>query len=363
LPHFPIGMYNCGHYEEMAQAGFSVTHEYSIAKGQAQGPIDPTDGELKRLLDKSWTNGLRMMVELPRQAINQGKWEPVRHRIETFKNHPGPLCWGSEERVARSEAPLTNLAKLYALVKELDPDHPLVLGDTRDVIEKTQQDRKNFFPDADMDAGIWWWYPIPLGHPDGNGLKDESRPVDRLEPPTWLTSTFSKKPLWIAMQAYQKDSPGAPFPTPAQYRCMAYLSLIHGAKGLFFYIGYGQLDYLGKPAGLLNKPDEGHWEYVKHLARELREFSTLFMKSRAVAEPEMDPKNAPVDFSLRETGGKILLIAANKSDRSRKVRLSSSFFRGRKARLLYEQGDVTLEQETLVDEFSPFGVHVYILGT
>ena len=50
---------------------------------------------------------------------------------------------------------------------------------------------------------------------------------------------------------------------------LAYLSLIDGVKGLFFYTGFGQRDYLGRPAGLLNKPEEGHWEYVKQLVGEL----------------------------------------------------------------------------------------------
>src|SRR6185437_6652549 len=112
-------------------------------------------------------------------------------------------CWGSEERVARGIAPLKNIAALYKLVHELDPDHPLVLGDTRDVIQKLQVDRRNFFPDPDMDIGIWWWYPIPLRDPDGNGLKKTGNP-NLLEPPSWLTTTFSKKPLWIAVQSYQQ---------------------------------------------------------------------------------------------------------------------------------------------------------------
>jgi len=167
----PIGLYSAGHYEEMARAGFNVTHSYSITTGEPDDPINPTDRRLKELLDQSWTQGMRMMVELPRKAIEKAKWDQVRHRIETFKNHPGLLCWGSEERFARGTAPLANIEQLYRLVKELDPDHPLVLGDTRDVIQHLQQDRRNFFPDACMDAGIWWWYPFPLKEPDGNGLE------------------------------------------------------------------------------------------------------------------------------------------------------------------------------------------------
>src|SRR5436190_8045687 len=140
--HFVIGMYQAGHYEEMAQAGFSATHSYSVSGGDTNEQANSTDDRLKALLDKNATNRLRMMVELPRKAVGKGEWDQIQHRIETFRNHPGLLCWGSEERVARGLTSLTNIIRLYELVHELDPDHPLVLGDTRDVIKNLQTDRR-----------------------------------------------------------------------------------------------------------------------------------------------------------------------------------------------------------------------------
>ena len=276
-PNFPIGLYSSARYADLGKAGFTATHSYGITTGDATNAINPNDPELKRLLDQSWANGMRMMVELPRKAIEKAQWQQVRRRIETFRHHPGLLCWGSEERVARGEAPLSHLEALYRLVHELDPDHPLVLGDTRDVIQKLQVDRRDFFPDACMDAGVWWWYPIPLHAPDGNGLQDAGKQTGLLQPPSWLTTTLSKKPLWIAIQSYQHPRLDARFPTPAEYRCMAYLSVINGVKALWFYTGSGQKDYYGKPAGLLNKPEEAHWDYVQKLVGELREFSPIIM--------------------------------------------------------------------------------------
>ena len=141
-------------------------------------------------------------------------------------------------------------AALYRLVRELDPDHPLVLGDTRDVITKLQKDRRDFFfPDDCMDVGIWWWYPIPLHAPDASGVDSEDKNTGLLQPPPWLTTTHSKRPLWIAIQSYQQPRQDARFPTPEEYRCLAYLSIINGVKGLWFYTGSGQRDWQGKPAG------------------------------------------------------------------------------------------------------------------
>jgi hypothetical protein len=361
-PNFPIGLYSSGRFEEMGKAGFTATHNYGITTGPADDLINPNESEVKQLLDRSWANGMRMMVELPRKAIEKAQWPQVRRRILTFRHHPGLLCWGSEERVARGETSLTNIAALYRLVHELDPGHPLVLGDTKDVIQKLQVDRSDFFPDACMDAGIWWWYPIPLKGPDGNGLEARDKPTGRLEPPPWLTTTISKKPLWIAIQSYQHPRLDARFPTPAEYRCMAYLSILNGVKALWFYTGSGQKDYYGKPAGLLNKPEEAHWDYVQKLVGELREFRPIIMAPVSAAKLTLSPPDGPVEFALRELNGKLYLIAANKSDHAQSVRFTGAALADRQAKVLYETHSATIEGDTLADDFAPFAVHLYEIG-
>lgn len=359
-PHFTIGMYSCGRYDEMGRAGFSGTHNYGITTGDAGDTINPNETRLKQLLDQSWSNGMRMMVELPRKAIEQAQWEQVRRRVLTFRRHPGLLCWGSEERVARGEAPLANVAALYRLVKELDPDHPLVLGDTRAVIGRLQNDRRNFFPDDCMDVGIWWWYPIPRRGSGGDDLQGrDALPAHALEPPSWLTATLSKKPLWIAVQSYQQPRPDGRFPTPAEYRALAYLSILHGVKGLWFYTGSGQRDWQGRPAGLLNKPEAGHWEYVQQLVRELREFSPVIMAKPGTANVTLSPANGAVDFATRELDGALYIIAANKSDQPQAVQFSGDALAGKRVRVLHETHIARLVGGVLADEFAPFGVRLY----
>jgi hypothetical protein len=212
-----------------------------------------------------------------------------------------------------------------------------------------------------MDAGIWWWYPIPLKEPDASGLDGRERSAGLLQPPSWLTTTISKKPLWIAIQAYEHPSLDARFPTPAEYRCMSYLSIINGVKALWFYTGSGQKDYYGKPAGLLNKPEASHWDYVQKLVGELRQFSPVIMAPRPAAKLTLSPADAPVEFSLRELDGKLYLIAANKSDRPQSVRFSGTPLSGRRVTVLYETHSASLQGDSLADAFIPFGVHLYQL--
>jgi hypothetical protein len=358
-PEFVIGMYQGGRLPEMAAAGFTASHNYQITTGDADETINQNDLRLKTTLDNCWSNGLRMMVELPRKAIEKSEWQQVTRRIQTFKYHPGLLCWGSEERVARGLTSITNIATLYQLVHQLDPDHPLVLGDTRDKIQKFKTDRRDFFPDPYMDIGIWWWYPIPLKEPDANGLlegREKTGPL--LTPPAWLTTTISKKPLWIAIQSYQRPKEDARFPTPAEYRCMAYLSIINGVKGLWFYTGSGQKDWQGKPSGLFNKPEEGHWDYVQKLVRELRDFSPVIMAPKAEEQITMSPSDAPVEFATRKKEGHLYILAANKSAKSQKVNLEGAGLNGKRMTLLLENSATTVKTTDGVS-FEPFGVHVF----
>ena len=362
-PEFPLGMYSAAKYDEMGKAGFNATHSYAITVGETNELINITDIRLKQLLDNSWSNGMRMMVELPRKPIEKAQWQQVSRRILTFRHHPGLLCWASEERVARGAAPLTNMAKLYRLVKDLDPNHPLVLGDTKDKIQKLQTDRRDFFPDPCMDAGIWWWYPIPIRPAKTNALEGQEKTAElQLQPPSWLTTTISKKPLWIAIQSYQKPAQDARFPTPGEYRCQAYLSIINGVKGLFFYTGSGQKDFEGKPAGLINKPVEGHWDYVKQLVGELKEFSPVVMAPAGSIKLDMSPANALVEFTTRQYDGNLYVVAANKSAIQQNVRFSGAAIKGKRLEVLYEGHQAKLNGEVLSDEFAPYGVHVYKLN-
>jgi hypothetical protein len=360
-PEFVLGMYSASHFSEMAEAGFNATHSYAVVTGDTTDSINSNDVRLRQLLDSSWANHMRMMVELPRTAIEKGDWRQVRRRILTFRHHPGLLCWDSEERVARGRTKLANMATLYQLVKELDPDHPLVLGDSKDVIKKFEHDRSDFFAEPDMDAGIWWWYPIPIRAPETNGLEGNEAGSGFMEPPSWLTTTIAKKSLWIAIQSYQKPKADGRFPTPAEYRCMAYLSIIKGVKGLFFYTGSGQKDVDGKPSGLLNKPKEGHWNYVRKLVTELHEFSPIIMAPSSAGKVEVLPADCPIEFATRQSGSKMYLIAANKSPSPQSVRFSSPLLADKKASLRFEDHFATIVANVLADSFEPFGVHIYCI--
>ena len=140
---------------------------------------------------------------------------------------------------------------------------------------------------------------------------------------------------------------------------MAYLSIINGVKALWFYTGSGQKDWQGKPAGLLNKRETGHWDYVQKLVRELRELEPVITAGPAAARLMLSPPDAPIEFATRELKGALYLLAANKSGRVQTNRFSSGALTGKKVSVLYEHHPATAQGDTLEDSFAPYGVHVY----
>lgn len=360
-PEFPLGLYSAGRFPEMGEAGFSFNHSYQIVTGDADDPINVNDIRLKDLLDRSAEAGLRMMVELPRKAIEQGKWEQVGRRIETFRNHPGLGFWGSEERVARGEGPLKNIAGVYRIVKEMDPNHPFVLGDTYDVITEVPKDRSFFFPDGMMDVGIWWYYPIPM-EPNPEAPAPAVKKDPTFIPPTWLTNYNGVKPLWIAIQCYKQPRIDGRYPTRAEYRQMCYMPIVYGAKGVAFYTGSGQLDYNKKPAGILNNPEEGDWEYIKQLIREMRDLNPVLTAQTTDSLIEKSPVDAPVDFIVKDVGGKFVMIAVNRAKKAITIRFAGPGVTGAKVEVHGEGRTLPVKDFAFTDTFAPYAVHIYMLG-
>lgn len=358
---FPLGLYSAGRFPEMGEAGFSFNHSYQIVTGDAEDPINPTDIRLKDLLDRSAEAGLRMLVELPRKAVEQGKWEQVRRRIETFRNHPGLGFWGSEERVARGEGPLKHIEGAYRIVKEMDPNHPFVLGDTYDVITNVEKDRSRFFPESMMDIGIWWFYPIPMEPIPDTAAQGQDADVT-FTPPTWLANYAGEKPLWIAVQCYKKPRIDGRYPTRAEYRQMCYMPIVHGAKGVAFYTGSGQPDYYKKPSGILNNPEEGDWEYIKQLIREMRDLNPVLTAPTVDSLIDKSPADALVDFIVKDVDGKFVMIAVNRANKRVRISLAGPGVTGTKVEVHNENRTLPVSDNSFTDTFEPYAVHVYMLG-
>jgi hypothetical protein len=351
---FPLGVFNGGgKMKEMGEAGFTVTHAYNSVEAEEAGRLD--DNRAMEFLDRTHANSMKAVMLVPRELVFNEDWDGVRRRVRMFRNHPGLLAWDEEEGLARGDMKIDVLAKLREVLREEDPHHPLMVGDSKDVIGRIEKTRRDFFPLEHMDLGMWWWYPIPLAtaaKPDAlEG--DEGKPgTDELAPPSWLVNRNTDKPLWAGVQSYKKPKNGR-YPNPTEYRAQAYIALIHGAKGLMWYGG-------SVTGGAYLNVEESNWEYLKKLAREMNDMGPVFM-GKTLDAPRFSPPTAPISVMLKNAGGRTVLIAANRGGKRIEVTFDSPAIPAGAAKVLHENRDVSTGAGKLADPFEPYAVRVYEL--
>ncbi len=347
---FPLGMFNNGgRLKECAAAGLNLSHTYNAAyvyPGQR-----PDDQRLKNLLDLSEEAGVHCLLLLPLRYASGGEWDGFRRRVRMFRNHPALLAWDEEELLARGNATLETLVKMRQIVREEDPHHPFMVGDSRGPVLGSE-DRRRFFPDEQMDLGMWWWYPFPMAARRADELAGEDAASGAvLEPPTFLTQAATKKPLWVGVQCYKKPGADARYPTPAEYRAQAYAAICSGAKGLMWYGG-------SVTGGLFLAPQEGHWDELKALIREVRELEP-FLLAPAGESVRHRPVEAPISTTLRRLGDQAVLIAVNRGPAAVDLTFTLPSSQSGSASVRGENRTVPISANQLRDHFAPLAVHVY----
>jgi hypothetical protein len=268
-----------------------------------------------------------------------------------FRNHPGLLAWDEEEGLARGDIKIQVLEQLRDIIRKEDPNHPIMVGDSKDVIGRMPADRADFFPVECMDMGMWWWYPLPLG---GNATAlegDEGPRGTELVPPAFLVNRKTQKPIWVGVQAYKKPPAWSRYPTPVEYRAQAYIAIAHGARGLMWYGG-------SVTGGLYLNPKDGNWDYLKTLARELRDLSPVLV-GETLAAPQFSPADALISTTIKRADGRIVLIAANRGAKALDVTLTSPILETGPVKVLAEERTVQPAAGSLKDRFEPYAVHAY----
>jgi hypothetical protein len=184
-----------------------------------------------------------------------------------------------------------------------------MVGDSSDVTARVRGE-PNFFPDAEMDLGMWWWYPFPLRPPKATAAIDEdgNEPAARwdvLTPPAFLVRSATIKPIWVGVQSYRKSDGEARYPTPAEYRTQAYLAIASGAKGLMWYGG-------GVTGGMYFDPKAGHWDDLTVLVRELRDREHFWTAPITESLPVKAAEAHITAVIKRQPDGRSLLVAVNR---------------------------------------------------
>ena len=147
-----------------------------------------------------------------------------------------------------------------------------------------------------LDVSAPYLYPVPY-----QPVRSVGEAVERAN-----TASGGRKPLLPILQLFTWQTKDR-YPTPAELRCMAYLSLIHGADGIGYY-SYNNVT--GKKGTNIAKEQPALWQAVKQINNEIAEMCPLLLEPNKVSVVLQEGAPA-VEFRALGGGGGTLLLLAN----------------------------------------------------
>jgi hypothetical protein len=347
-------------FAELADAGATF-----VRFGPEQGWSDGRLEQEQKFEDAAARHGLHCWLNLREaSSIKPGDThneELLRKIITRFKNHPGLGAYKGADEPEWGKHPLPPLERAYQIVKELDPNHPLVIIQApRGTIESLK--RYNSVSDI---TGLDIY---PIGYPPGahsQFVKTNSEISMVGDYTQWMTEVAErKKPVWMTLQiawsGVIKEGKTLRFPTFAEERFMTYQAIINGARGLTYFGG-------GLPKALNDEDRKLGWNWrfwnrvLRPVIEEIGAKSQLY--PALVAPESKSPINVSgdgIEFCVREVGGDIFLLACKREGATLKAEFRGLPKTAGVGSVLYEEPR-TLEVKSgkFTDWFAPFEVHVY----
>lgn len=270
----------------------------------------------KVLLDAAAENGVKLIVELDKNGGELG--EMVR----------GGLPVSSENETKVLDAKLKPILKHHALwgVQILDEPANGTYDRYRDVQTSLESYAPNKLPFCCL-AGVgnveafleqakppvvaFDCYPVSVHNPVG-----DPGPMLGFEGAALSASKAglkNKTPVWAVLQCHSITGYHR-FPTPAEIRCMSYLSLAVGCKGIYYFLY--QTEYWNKAknevmGGLVDQNFKGdeRWAEIGKLAREIRKLAPTLEELQLAPEAAITA-NTSVHV-LNDAAGHVYVFAVN----------------------------------------------------
>lgn len=133
-------------------------------------------------------------------------------------------------------------------------------------------------------------------------------------------ASAGRKPLLPVLQLFVWK-PEDRYPSPAELKCMAYLSLIHGADG----IGYYSYNYVtGKTGTNIAREQPELWRSVKAINAEVKQIGEFLFDSVPDPAIKVTARESAVDWRAATKGGTTVLLLANTSSEPRRVNVQWS---------------------------------------
>ena len=285
----------------------------------------------------------------------------LRRLLTTFREHPGLGAYKGEDEPEWGKQALPPLERAFQVIKELDPNHPLVIIQApRGTIESMRR----YNPVSDITGADIY----PVGYPPGKHSQfvktnaEISMTGDYTR--RMMEVAESKKPVWMTLQiawsGVLKPGQTLRFPTFAEERFMTYQAIINGARGLT-YFGGGLVGGLSEEDRKLG----WNWHFWNRVLRPvIEEIGTRSPLYPALVAPDsklpVTVKGEGIEFCVREVGDSIFLLTCKREGATIQARFNGLPENATGGEVLFESPrKVEIKQGAFADWFGPFEVHVY----
>lgn len=287
------------------------------------------------VLEAARRNHIMLMPDLMVQGKEARDEEKFRTIIDALKNNPELLAWYSFDEVFTTDWGKNNYATVTEVLKKAqacDPYHPVVLLDNATGLNNLINAKYPFpgkIPTADG-----YVYP-----PTVNFTK-----IDRLSKLIVEQAAEQSSPAWVVLLASGYAFHVSRDLTDAEQECQLYISLINGARGLFYFAGWPKAPSTMKTMG--------------RLFAEVNQLKEVWLSTETA--PSGTCTSGDIRFTVKQFQGALYLIAVNMSGKPKDVRFN--FFTrsiGENAEVLFENRTLPLSGKGLEDHFDAFRRHVY----
>lgn len=293
---------------------------------------------IRKLLDRCAQVGLYVHLDIraaSRKPQDEAKWAWLKEEIEAFKDHPALLAYYLADEPELGWSSPAECEEAYRRIKELDPWHPVTMVFCLSAAALRYS--------KGMDVVMTDPYPIP--HSPVTGVVDFCERIN--------SDLGRALPLWIVPQAFGGGEWWKREPSRQEERVMTYLALIHGARGVQYFIRR-------PPAQNPNSPDL--WSECRRLMLELGQLTPVLASAETIplaGTAGVSP--ASVHAAAFKERGAVTILCANTLNQPAQLELTVPGGWSGKAEVVFENRSVEVAQGKLADPIEAFGTRVYRL--
>jgi hypothetical protein len=304
----------------------------------------PTEAQLAELA-KNGMFAVAAQNDVALASVNRGVIKGWLHEDEPDNAQPiGLGLYGSC-------VPATEVVRRTQEMKSRDPTRPVMINFGQGVANEFWRGRgpctsdQEYYSIAAQGADILSFdiYPVGSGTPQVKGkLEYVARGVTNL-----VNRAVNDQKVWTVL-----ETTGAV--TPAQVRSEVWMAIIHGAKGIVYFVHEFAPTF--REDGIFRHPD-----VIQEVARTNALIKSLAIRlnSPNLAEKLIVQSTTPIATMVKQYENTIYVFAVAMNDSVSKPRFTINGFDGTKAIVIGEDRSVTITHGVFEDPFEGYGVHIY----